>query len=108
MRLQEQLTQELKSKSELMDANVSSESVINEMISEREILERNLESIKNQNSKMESEIKSLQVKINTITKESELYKAKKHEEYQHLAQKLNKTTTDLSQNKSTIENWKSR
>merc|ERR1712131_93581 len=70
IKLQEQLTQEMKSKSEFMDANVSSESVINEMISEREILERNLESIKNQNSKMESEIKSLQVKINTITKES--------------------------------------
>ena len=91
-----------------MDANVSSESVINEMISEREILERNLESIKNQNQKMEAEIKSLKAKINAIMKESELFKAKKQDEFQQLAQKLNKTTTDLTQNKSNIENWKSR
>ena len=98
----------MKSKTELMDANVSSESVINEMISEREILERNLESIKNQNQKMEAEIKSLKAKINTIMKESELFKAKKQDEFQQLAQKLNKTTTDLTQNKSNIENWKSR
>jgi len=108
LKLQEKLNQEMKSKSELMDANVSSESVINEMISEREILERNLESIKNQNQKMEAEIKSLKAKINTIMKESELFKAKKQDEFQQLAQKLNKTTTDLTQNKSNIENWKSR
>merc|ERR1712131_219633 len=108
LKLQEKLNQEMKSKSELMDANVSSESVINEMISEREILERNLESIKNQNQKMEAEIKTLKAKINTIMKESELFKTKKQDEFQQLAQKLNKTTTDLSQNKSTIENWKSR
>jgi len=91
-----------------MDANVSSESVINEMISEREILERNLESIKIQNQKMEAEINTLKAKINTIMKESELFKAKKQDEYQQLTQKLNKTTTDLTQNKSNIENWKSR
>ena len=91
-----------------MDANVSSESVINEMISEREILERNLESIKIQNQKMEAEIKTLQAKINTVMKESELFKAKKQDEFQQLTQKLNKTTTDLTQNKSNIENWKSR
>ena len=108
MRLQEKLNQEIKSKSELMDANVSSESVINEMISEREILERNLESIRNQNQKMDAEIKTLKAKINNITKESELFKAKKQDEFQQLTQKLNKTTTDLSQNKSNIENWKSR
>ena len=108
MRLKEKLAQEMKSKGELLDANVSSESVINEMISEREILERNLESIKNQNSKMDAEIKTLKLRINDITKESELVKTKNQEEYQKLAQKLNKTTTDLTQNKSSIENWKSR
>lgn len=108
LRLQEKLNQEIKSKNELMDANVSSESVINEMISEREILERNLESIKIQNQKMEAEIKTLKAKINTIMKESELFKTKKQDEYQQLTQKLNKTTTDLTQNKSNIENWKSR
>ena len=108
LRLKEKLAQEIKSKSELLDANVSSESVINEMISEREILERNLESIKNQNSKMDAEIKTLKLRINDITKESELVKTKNQEEYQKLAQKLNKTTTDLTQNKSSIENWKSR
>ena len=91
-----------------MDANVSSESVINEMISEREILERNLESIKTQNSKMDAEIKTLKMRINDVTTESELVKAKNLEEYQKLAQKLNKATTDLTQNKSNIENWKSR
>merc|ERR1712168_1736462 len=107
LRLQEKLNQEIKSKSELMDANVSSESVINEMISEREILERNLESIRNQNQKMDAEIKTLKAKINNITKESELFKAKKQDEFQQLTHKLNKTTTDLSQNKSNIENWKS-
>ena len=107
-RLNEKLAQEIKSKGELMDANLSSESVINEMISEREILERNLESIKNQNSKMDAEIKTLKLRINDITKESELVKTKNQEEYQKLAQKLNKTTTDLTQNKSSIENWKSR
>ena len=108
MRLQEKLSQEIKSKNELMDANVSSESVINEMISEREILERNLESIKIQNQKMGAEIKTLQAKINTVMKESEQFKAKKQDEFQQLTQKLNKTTTDLTQNKSNIENWKSR
>ena len=91
-----------------MDANVSSESVINEMISEREILERNLESIKTQNSKMDAEIKTLKMRINDVTTESELVKAKNLEEYQKLSQKLNKATTDLTQNKSNIENWKSR
>ena len=57
---------------------------------------------------MDAEIKSLKAKINNITKESELFKAKKQDEFQQLTQKLNKTTTDLSQNKSNIENWKSR
>ena len=108
MRLKEKLAQEMKSKGELLDANVSSESVINEMISEREILERNLESIKTQNSKMDAEIKTLKMRINDITAETELVKAKNLEEYQKLAQKLNKATTDLTQNKSNIENWKSR
>ena len=107
-RLKEKLAQEIKSKNELLDANVSSESVINEMISEREILERNLESIKTQNSKMDAEIKTLKMRINDVTTESELVKAKNLEEYQKLAQKLNKATTDLTQNKSNIENWKSR
>ena len=78
------------------------------MISEREILERNLESIKTQNSKMDAEIKTLKMRINDVTTESELVKAKNLEEYQKLAQKLNKATTDLTQNKSNIENWKSR
>ena len=58
--------------------------------------------------KMEAEIKSLKAKINAIMKESELFKAKKQDEFQQLAQKLNKTTTDLTQNRSNIENWKSR
>ena len=108
MKLEEKLHQEIKSKNELADANVSSESVINEMISEREILERNLESIKKQNSKMETEIKSLKLKITNAIKKAELANEKYQEEYKQLTQKLNTATTDLSHNKSSIENWKSR